>query len=62
MDDKAIADAIQTLSTFGFSKYENELANFVKDNVLHFLDNKDENIRKAAAKAGCLLYVKKERG
>lgn len=38
-DDKAIANAIQTLSTFGFSNYENELANFVKDNVLDYLDN-----------------------
>ncbi|EAS01249.1 phosphatidylinositol 3- and 4-kinase family protein (macronuclear) [Tetrahymena thermophila SB210] len=61
-DEKAIANAIQTLSTFGFSNYENELANFVKDNVLDYLDNKNKNIRKAAAKAGCLLYVKKERG
>ena len=30
--------------------------------MLDFLENKNKNIRKAAAKAGCLLYVKKERG
>ncbi|EGR30890.1 phosphatidylinositol 3- and 4-kinase family protein, putative [Ichthyophthirius multifiliis] len=61
-DEKSIANAIQTLSTFNFSKYENELANFVKDNVLDYLDDKNNKIiRKAAAKAGCLLYVKKKR-
>lgn len=30
--------------------------------MLGYLDNKNKLIRKAAAKAGCLLYVKKERG
>lgn len=34
----------------------------MKDNVLNYLDNQSKLIRKAAAKAGCLLYVKKERG
>ncbi|KAL4492653.1 hypothetical protein ABPG73_010202 [Tetrahymena malaccensis] len=57
--DKEISNAIQTLSTFKFKTYEKELTNFLKDNVLDYLDNKNKIIRKAAAKAGCLLCVKK---
>ena len=52
--------AIQTLSNFNFDAYDS-LALFVKDTVLPYLDNSNSMIRKAAAKAGCLLYIKKER-
>ena len=58
-EEKEISNAIQTLSTFKFSSYDIEITNFVKDNVLDYLDNKNKNIRKAAAKAGCLLCAKK---
>ncbi len=35
------------------------MAIFVKDVVLLYLDDSDPNIRKAAAKTGCLLYVQR---
>jgi len=58
---ESVAMAIQTLSTFSFEDYEEEIAVFVKKSVLFYLDNVYAEIRKAAAQAGCLLYVKKKR-
>ncbi|CAD8129651.1 unnamed protein product [Paramecium sonneborni] len=57
---EAIANAIQTLSTFSFD-LQDSLAIFVKDAVLPNLANSNPIIRKATAKAGCLLYIKKGR-
>lgn len=58
---ESIANAIQTLSTFVFENQQDNLAVFVKDAVLPYLSNQNAVIRKATAKAGCLLYVKKSK-
>lgn len=50
---------MQTLYTFQFDCFEAEVTNFVKDYVLDYLDHPNKVIRKAAAKAGCLLSAKK---
>lgn len=41
--------AINTLTSFGFDAYLEDLARFVKDCVLHYLANPTPKIRKAAA-------------
>lgn len=52
--------AIQILSSFNFNAFIDCLAIFVKDIVLTYLDNPIPMIRKAAAEAGCLLYIGKQ--
>ena len=53
--------SIQTLSIFPFDFYSDSLAIFVKDSVLPYLDTPNPMIRKAAAKAGCLLYINNQK-
>jgi len=53
--------SISTLSTFKFDAYNEELTRFVKDCVLGYLDDTNPIIRNAAAKAGCLVYTKKDK-
>ena len=45
----SIANAILTLTTFNFEYEQENLASFVKDAVLPYLDNKEQILRKAAA-------------
>jgi len=54
----SIAQALQTLTTFDFSYYADSMALFVKDIVLEYLDDSSSVIRKAAANAGSLLYIR----
>ena len=57
----SISQALQALTTFDFSHYANSMAVFVKDIVLEYLDDSSSDIRKAAAKAGSLLYIRQNR-
>ena len=41
--------------------YSDNIALFVKDTVLSYLDSPEAKIREAAAQACCLLYVKNVR-
>mmetsp|Transcript_34256 Transcript_34256/g.30982 ORF Transcript_34256/g.30982 Transcript_34256/m.30982 type:complete len:195 (+) Transcript_34256:967-1551(+) len=56
---ESIALSLQALATFDFSFYADSMALFVKDIVLDYLDDENPIIRKAAAKAGGLLYIRK---
>ena len=57
--NEAIALSLQALGTFDFDCFAENMALFVKDVVLEYLDNENSEIRKAAARAGCLLYIRK---
>jgi len=54
----SVALALQTLATFDFKYYADSMAVFVKDVVLEYLENDSPLIRKAAANAGSLLYIR----
>lgn len=54
--EAAIAQALQALTNYDFSDVAKVLPMFFKDVVLEYLDHSNPAIRKAAAKAGCLLY------
>jgi len=55
---EAIALSLQALATFDFSYHADSMALFVKEVVLENLDNELPVIRKAAANAGSLLYIR----
>ena len=52
--------ALTTISSFNFQNFEERMGAFVKEIVLPYLDHKNPIIRRAAAKAGSLLYVKQK--
>ena len=54
----SVALALQALATFDFHYYADSMALFVKDVVLEYLENDSPVIRKAAANAGSLLYIR----
>ena len=56
---ESIALALQALATFNFSYYADLMAMFVRDVVMEYLNNEASVIRKAAAKAGSLLHIRK---
>lgn len=55
---EAISLSLQALASFDFNCFADSMALFVKDVVLEYLDNDNAEVRKAAAKAGCLLYIR----
>lgn len=56
----SISHALQALTNYEFNDLAKVLPGFFKDVVLEYLDSSNPVIRKAAAKAGCLLYNKSD--
>ena len=56
---ESMALALQALAGFNFSHYVDSMVMFVRDVVLEYLNNDASVIRKAAAKAGSLLHIRK---
>ena len=54
----SIAQSLQALTNFRFVHFAKVMPVLFRDVVLEFFDNSNPTIRKAAAKAGCLLYNK----
>lgn len=50
--------ALKTLSDFDFTDFAECVAQFVQEYVLNYLEDENSDIRKAAIKTGCSLYVK----
>lgn len=55
---ESISLSLQALASFDFDRFADSMALFVKDVVLEYLDSENSDVRKAAAKAGCLLYIR----